>query len=108
MLFNVPELGVIPTLGYNGNSVATVNGRRDVLANGRDPSSTTALLSWQSGPAFIIESFRSTLASILRNQVLGTPQKMILVTSPGPAEGKTKASERPIIGQTHRLEDVGG
>jgi succinoglycan biosynthesis transport protein ExoP len=89
MLFNVPELGVIPTLGYNGNSVATVNGRRDVLANGRDPSSATALLSWQSGPAFIIESFRSTLASILRNQVLGTPQKMILVTSPGPAEGKT-------------------
>ncbi len=91
MLFNAPELGVIPNLGYNGNGLAKVNGRRDknVFPNGGDPNSTTALLSWQSGPAFIVESFRSTLASILRNQAVGAPTKMILVTSPGPAEGKT-------------------
>ena len=49
----------------------------------------TALATWQSGPAFITESFRGTLASILRNQASNKNQKMILITSPGPAEGKT-------------------
>jgi capsular exopolysaccharide synthesis family protein len=42
-----------------------------------------------SSPQFVTESFRSTLASILRNQAAGLAQKIILVTSPGPSEGKT-------------------
>lgn len=89
-LFNAPELGVIPNLGSNGNMVAKVNGHgaKGVLLNGAHDDST-ALATWQSGPAFITESFRGTLASILRNQASNKNQKMILITSPGPAEGKT-------------------
>jgi len=49
----------------------------------------TALVSWQNAPAFLAESFRGTLASILRNQTSGRTEKTILVTSPGPGEGKT-------------------
>ncbi len=88
-LFNVPELGVIPNLG--AQALPPPKGRRAseraLSKSHEDPA--TALVNWQSGPAFIAESFRGTLASILRNQVTGRPQKMILITSPGPAEGKT-------------------
>jgi succinoglycan biosynthesis transport protein ExoP len=88
MLFNAPELGVIPNLPRNGNSVAKAKWRGGGT-NGTLEDTTTALAGWQSGPAFIAESFRGTLASILRNQASGKAQKMILITSPGPAEGKT-------------------
>jgi succinoglycan biosynthesis transport protein ExoP len=89
-LLNTPELGVIPNLRVNGNGAV-----RRALRNGKNASiesaaedPTTALLSWQNGPAFVAESFRGTLASILRNQA-GKKQKTILITSAGPAEGKT-------------------
>jgi capsular exopolysaccharide synthesis family protein len=89
-MFNAPELGVIPNLGSNGGMLPGANGRRAraVTLGGEDDVST-ALATWQSGPAFITESFRGTLASILRNQSSSQKQKMILITSPGPAEGKT-------------------
>ncbi len=90
-LFNAPELGVIPNLGSNTNLLSKVNGHGagDLVLNGSRDDSSTALATWQSGPAFITESFRGTLASILRNQASNKNQKMILITSPGPAEGKT-------------------
>jgi capsular exopolysaccharide synthesis family protein len=91
-LFNAPELGVIPNLGANGNGLAKTNWRgmgRVRAANGAQEDPATALATWNSGPAFIAESFRGTLASILRNQASGKAQKMIMITSPGPAEGKT-------------------
>jgi polysaccharide biosynthesis transport protein len=91
-LFNAPELGVIPNLGQNGNALARANWRGAVKSrglNGAHDDPATALAAWQSGPAFIAESFRGTLASILRNQASGKTQKIILITSPGPAEGKT-------------------
>jgi polysaccharide biosynthesis transport protein len=85
-MFNAPELGVIPNLTQNGNGrrIATKAG-----LNGMEEDSTTALATWQNRPAFIAESFRGTLASILRNQASDKTQKIILVTSAGPAEGKT-------------------
>jgi polysaccharide biosynthesis transport protein len=89
-MFNVPELGVIPNLGAHALPMPRNgrNGSKDLALDGsEDPE--TALMTWQSGPAFVMESFRGTLASILRNHVIGKPQKIILVTSPGPAEGKT-------------------
>jgi capsular exopolysaccharide synthesis family protein len=91
-LFNAPELGVIPNLGQNGNALAKTNWRGIAKArplNGTHEDPATALATWQSGPAFIAESFRGTLASILRNQATGKTQKIIMITSPGPAEGKT-------------------
>jgi capsular exopolysaccharide synthesis family protein len=91
-MFNAPELGVIPNLGSNGNGLSKANARIShdlVLSGDRERDDGTALATWQSGPAFITESFRGTLASILRNQTSAKNQKMILITSPGPAEGKT-------------------
>jgi capsular exopolysaccharide synthesis family protein len=91
-LFNTPELGVIPNLGANGNGTPKVGwrgGSKTPKLNGIQEDPATALVSWQSSPAFVTESFRGTLASILRNQAAGKAQKTILITSPGPAEGKT-------------------
>jgi polysaccharide biosynthesis transport protein len=86
-MFNAPELGVIPNLAQN------INGRRIApgvgVLNGTDENGATALATWQNRPAFIAESFRGTLASILRNQASDKTQKIIMVTSAGPAEGKT-------------------
>ncbi len=84
-MFNAPELGVIPNLGASGNGVPS----KTLPVPGRMDDSATALVAWQSGPTFMAESFRGTLASILRNQASGKSQKAILITSPGPAEGKT-------------------
>jgi succinoglycan biosynthesis transport protein ExoP len=89
-MFNAPELGVIPNLGSNA-VLPKANGRlsQNLVLNNGEHDDGTALATWQSGPAFITESFRGTLASILRNQASVKNQKMILITSPGPAEGKT-------------------
>jgi succinoglycan biosynthesis transport protein ExoP len=89
-MFNAPELGVIPNLGSNA-MLPKANGRKaqELILNNGHHDDGTALATWQSGPAFITESFRGTLASILRNQATLKNQKMILITSPGPAEGKT-------------------
>jgi len=90
-LFNIPELGVIPTLGSIASPARKANGAgsKHLTLDGGDDDTSSALLTWQSGPAFITESFRGTLASILRNHATNQKQKMILITSPGPAEGKT-------------------
>lgn len=87
-LFNAPELGVIPNLGVNGFAV---NKRGWLGAKGMNGTheNGSALVVQQNGPQFVTESFRSTLASILRAQASGKPQKIVLVTSPGPSEGKT-------------------
>jgi len=89
-LLNVPELGVIPNLAkeyaLNGRTIGGSN--RLALSDGNNEA-TAALLGWQSGPSFVTESFRGTLTSILRNQTNGRLRKTILVTSPGPSEGKT-------------------
>jgi len=88
-LLNTPELGVIPNLFANGN------GTTRSFRNGKNPGidlplldPAAALIQWQQSPGFVADSFRGTLASILRNQA-GRKQKTILITSAGPAEGKT-------------------
>jgi len=91
-LFNVPELGVIPNLasnGYGAQAWRSIGGATSLTLNGKGDETAAALVNWQSGPSFIAESFRGTLTSILRNQMTGKPQRTILITSPGPSEGKT-------------------
>ncbi len=88
-LLNTPELGVIPNLFANGNGTtrSARNGKALMVDLPLlDPAA--ALVQWQQEPAFVAESFRGTLASILRNQA-GRKQKTILITSAGPSEGKT-------------------
>jgi Mrp family chromosome partitioning ATPase len=91
-ILNTPELGVIPTLQLNGRSTRwkrlparAKNNVIDVAAD-KTPAS---LAAWQVDTGFIADSFRSTLASMLRHQPSGVTHRMIMVTSPGPAEGKT-------------------
>jgi capsular exopolysaccharide synthesis family protein len=90
-LFNAPELGVIPNFAQNGEIALKPGGRGSKVSSliGPHADSTTALVTWESRPAFVAESFRGTLASILRNQATGKDKKLILITSPGPSEGKT-------------------
>ena len=97
-----PELGVIPSLaalessgakllsdgqslGDNGHTISITEGGEDEKDNKKE----AALELWANGPSFIAESFRGTLASILRAQGQGKTQRAILITSPGPGEGKT-------------------
>jgi receptor protein-tyrosine kinase len=93
-LFNVPQLGVIPSASLLEPSGLFARIRRYGPArqvNGRvqtGESQTKALTAWSDGPSFMAESFRGTLASLLRD-LGGKVPRMILVTSPGPAEGKT-------------------
>src|SRR5947208_574030 len=72
-------------LRINGNAPARhpVRNEKNLLIEGADHAA--ALVTSQNGPASIAESFRSTLASILRNEA-GRKQKTILITSAGPAE----------------------
>ncbi len=86
-LFNAPELGVIPNLGNGNGAKRGWLGAKNGNGTHEDPN--TALVAPASAPTIVAESFRSTLASILRNQASGRPQKIILVSSPGPSEGKT-------------------
>ena len=96
---NAPELGVIPHLSLNGGSGAKLlpgpqssldNGNAISIAGGADDNRKDAALAlWESAPAFMAESFRETLASILRTHGHAKTQRTILITSPGPGEGKT-------------------
>ena len=86
-LFNAPELGVIPNLGNGNGAKRGWLGAKNGNGTHEDPN--TALVAPASAPTFVTESFRSTLASIMRNQASDMAQKIILITSPGPSEGKT-------------------
>jgi receptor protein-tyrosine kinase len=87
-LFNVPELGVIPNFNFNGIEGAKGVWRGSEAQNGGQVGPASAL-ALRRDASMLTESFRSTLASILRTQGAGIHQKVILVTSPGPSEGKT-------------------
>jgi polysaccharide biosynthesis transport protein len=96
---NAPELGVIPHLSLDGGSGAKLlsgspssldNGNTISIAGGSgDKRKDTALALWEAAPSFMAESFRETLASILRTHGHAKTQRTILITSPGPGEGKT-------------------
>jgi len=95
---NAPELGVIPLLSLNGGtgvkllpgSSSFENGNTiSVAGSTEDNRKDAALTLWESAPSFMAESFRETLASILRTHGQAKTQRTILITSPGPGEGKT-------------------
>ena len=95
-MLNAPELGVIPNLQLGASSrsplaklTKLLPGASPLNGNGYHEHPEAALESLKSAPAFVTESFRGTLASILRHQTGGKAAKTILITSPGPAEGKT-------------------
>lgn len=91
---NTPELGVIPNLYANRNGspelqAGSLSGLGAIEAGAGTEAATRALTLWRDTPAFVTESFRGTLASILRHRSGGVKPRVLLVTSPGPGEGKT-------------------
>lgn len=92
-LVNAPELGVIP-------SAEAARGSKGLLARWRGNNANDYSLLpaermandvsfWHTGVSVLAESFRATLASLLRNHAGGLAPRVILVTSAGPGEGKT-------------------
>lgn len=90
-LLHAPELGVIPNLAAATALKASQRPRisEPLLLNAAPEMDGTAVANWQAAPSFVAESFRGTLASILRTQSTRNPQKTILITSAGAGEGKT-------------------
>jgi capsular exopolysaccharide synthesis family protein len=90
---NTPELGVIPNLSLDSPKPMLEAGGsvdpRNALVPVHDVEPVSALANWKNAPAFVTESFRGTLASILRIRPNGRQLQVLLVTSPGPGEGKT-------------------
>jgi succinoglycan biosynthesis transport protein ExoP len=102
-LLGVPELGVIPsakledpkkTLGvrmparvFNRSEMATLG-----IGGQNGQTRTAEILAWRgSKSSLLAESFRQTLVSILRTQPRGH-NAVYVITSAGPAEGKTTMS----------------
>jgi len=86
---NVPELGVIPNLSAEPKAVLGAGMIEGAITPLENDLATTALTKWKQAPPFVTESFRGALASILRAQPNGWAHGALLVTSPGPGEGKT-------------------
>ena len=94
-MFSAPQLGVIPSnlprestglvRRMRGTSRKSAPG--EILSVTAEPNE--ALASWHGDGSIVAESFRATLASMMREANTGQTARIILVTSPGPAEGKT-------------------
>ncbi len=85
MYLRVPELGTIPSSSLDNSKT---HGLRNLASYVRTGRREVALAAWQNGQSLVAEAFRVTLTSILfvaRRQRL----QVLLVGSPGPAEGKT-------------------
>ncbi len=100
MYLNLPELGIIPSGKFECKKTPHVEPRVLAAAAG-SPSMAVAipgqigradrieLITWRRKPSLVAESFRSTLISILFSDENGDSPRVLVVTSPGPEEGKS-------------------
>lgn len=92
-LLNVPELGVIPTRALAlplGKFLEASNGRsRRGLIEGSLDGEPKDVEIWKSAPSLYADSFRMAMTSLMisRDRLGRTP--VLLISSPGPSEGKT-------------------
>ncbi len=97
---NLPELGAIPEVRARFLQVNLHPKRPLVVDVGgtKSPASEhLELVTWSRNSSFIAESFRATLPSILFNESGGARPRVIVVTSPNPAEGKTTVATNLAI-----------
>ncbi len=96
----LPELGAIPEVRARFLQMNT-NTRRPLVVDVGGIKSPTSehleLVTWNRNSSFIAESFRATLPSILFNEAAGGRPRVIVVTSPNPAEGKTTVATNLAI-----------
>ncbi len=101
LLLHTTELGVIPSAVVRPKLVPAplgMTGSKHLVAStklgAQDPNAAGIK---ESEPSFLCESFRSTLLSILlSNEHLPRP-KVLVVTSPGPREGKSTVASNLAI-----------
>jgi polysaccharide biosynthesis transport protein len=107
-VLNIPELGVIPSAEgktrpklplphfsrKNGNGGSPLGNDKDLA---KKPRESVELVTWREKPSLLAESFRLTLASLTRREANGAPPAIVLVTSPGPGEGKTTVATNIAI-----------
>ena len=91
---NLPELGVVPMAEIC--DTPAVRSQRPALNPG-DPNDCLELVTWRHKPSSVAESFRAMLTSILLPGQNGSCPQVIVVTSPGPAEGKTTVASNLSI-----------
>jgi succinoglycan biosynthesis transport protein ExoP len=87
-LLNVPELGVIPSLAVQRRLEGAPATRKWLPLPSRVEKDGRQLVISTERPSLVAESFRLTLTSILLSR-RGMHPKVIVITSPGPGEGKT-------------------
>lgn len=90
---NLPELGVIPSVSFEGKGLKGGYGRvmiEDASAkkNGRSKESVE-LITWERSPSFIAEAFRTVLTSILFIGENGSSPRVLVFTSAAAGDGKT-------------------
>ena len=98
-LMNAPELGVIPSAEPNGRALQRLRGRfpgRAISLGLSAEKKKGEVGFWTGGASVLAESFRGTLASLLRDVPTGSSQA-ILITSAGPGEGKTMVAANLAI-----------
>jgi polysaccharide biosynthesis transport protein len=111
-VLNIPELGVIPSAEVksgkmlplprlakrNGNGAGrATNGKTGTNGKTAPVPEAVELVTWREKPSLLAESFRLTLASLTRRETNGAPPAILLVTSPGPGEGKTTVATNIAI-----------
>ena len=94
MQLGVKELGAIPTARVDpevGRARRRILQKRPiVLSSALEHSQPIPeLVTLQRQSSVMAESFRAVLASILFNHRKGQHPRVIVITSPGPCEGKT-------------------
>jgi polysaccharide biosynthesis transport protein len=95
-LLGLPELGVIPSAGRSrsigGSSVITLFPEEE----GRMERPSARMVTWQSMPTLMADSFRAVLASIIFSRDKER-QSVLVITSAGPYEGKTTSATNLAI-----------
>ena len=95
-VLSVPELGVIPSgnleLGDDSRPAAKSRWKRikspGITVGAADEvGGNLAVSKWQGRPSLLIESFRLTMTSLML--MFRNSPRVLVVTSPGPGEGKT-------------------
>jgi len=84
----LPELGAIPTLGpvVAENSIRRLSFGKTKIALETTSAEPKELVAWSQRSSLSADSFRYTLTSLLGGE---RPPQLVIVTSPGPGEGKT-------------------
>jgi len=98
---NLAELGAIPSATASRKRVYYYGRKRPAIP---EPAPAAEILShcvelvtWQKQPSITAESFRVVLTSILFSGTNGSRPRVLVLTSPGPGEGKTTVATNLAI-----------